>query len=127
LIEKYDTSRSFTVLIQLPEERLDELFTDDGIAGINSLKAVVTKDVLPVLRKKQIMEENLNSERSAAIAQIGNTIKNEVQLIIADDLMKKVLVPNSRIDKRQPRMKRTPSSMPQSRTILLSSTRMKGL
>ena len=100
LIEQFDQAQTFTVLTMLSEDRLNALFTEDGVKKIDNLKAVVTKNVLPDLKRKQLMENGLNSERAEAVRQIGNAISDDTVLIIADDLLKRVLVYNSRIDEK---------------------------
>ena len=74
------------------------LLTDES--EILRLKTVVINSVLPGIKRKQLMEENLGSEKEAALAQVRTVFDDESIQLIAKDLLDKVIVPNSRIDEK---------------------------
>lgn len=98
LIQEYDRGNNYSVLIQIPEDKLLTLLTDES--EILRLKTVVINSVLPGIKRKQLMEENLGSEKEAALAQVRTVFDDESIQLIAKDLLDKVIVPNSRIDEK---------------------------
>lgn len=99
LIEQYDEGNAYSVLTQIPQDKLSALLANDG-EKIAQLKTVVLNTVLPGIKKKQMMEDNLESEKEAALARIKASLNDESLLLIAEDLLDKVIVPNSRIDQK---------------------------
>ena len=89
---------NYSVLIQIPEDKLLTLLTDES--EILRLKTVVINSVLPGIKRKQLMEENLGSEKEDALAQVRTVFDDESIQFIAEDLLDRIIVPNSRIDEK---------------------------
>ena len=98
LIQEYDRGNYYSVLIQIPEDKLLTLLTDES--EILRLKTVVINSVLPGIKRKQLMEENLGSEKEDALAQVRTVFDDESIQFIAEDLLDRIIVPNSRIDEK---------------------------
>lgn len=99
LIQEYDRTNSYAVLTQIPQDKLAALFADEG-GLVTRLKTVVLNSILPSLKRKQLMEDNLELEKETVMAQIRTVFDDESIHLIAEDMFDKVLVPNSRIDEK---------------------------
>lgn len=99
LLQEYDPDNNYAVLTEIPQDKLVALFANEG-EMIGRLKSVVLNSILPAIKKKQIMEDNLETEKEAALAQIAAIFDDESLYLIAEDLLDKVIVPNSRIDEK---------------------------
>jgi putative nucleotidyltransferase with HDIG domain len=98
LIREYDKRNYYAVLAQIPQEKLMALIADES--EITHLKSVVINSILPGVKRKQLMEDYLESEKEAALAQIKMVFDDESIHLIAADLLDKVVTPNSRIDEK---------------------------
>ncbi|SHJ50823.1 HD family phosphohydrolase [Thermoclostridium caenicola] len=99
LIQEYDTGNDYAVLTEIPPDKLVALFANEGEL-VGRLKTVVLNSILPAVKRKQIMEDNLAAEKEAALTQIKAIFDDESLYLIAADLLDKVIVPNSRIDEK---------------------------
>lgn len=104
LIQEYDTKNHYGVLARITQDKLASLIADDS--GITRLKSVIINSVLPSVKKKQLMEEDLESEKASALAQVKAVFDDESIILIAQDLLDKVIIPNSRIDEKATEEKR---------------------
>lgn len=105
MIREYDEKNYYGVLSQIPEDKLLALFS--GEEELARLKSVVINDILPSLKKKQLMEDNLEFEKESALSQIKILFDDENIHLIARDLLDKVVIPNSRIDRKATQDQRT--------------------
>jgi putative nucleotidyltransferase with HDIG domain len=107
LIQQMDTEKEFAVLGQIPADKLELLLTSEGIIKVRQLKDILTKEILPELTQKDLMENNLTLERSAAMEKIRVRVGSEELSTIGNDVLKAVLKPNSRIDEAAMEEQRT--------------------
>ncbi|HPU45402.1 MAG TPA: HDIG domain-containing protein [Thermoclostridium sp.] len=96
LIKEYDKRNYYGVLARIPQDKLLALIADDS--EITHLKSVIINSVLPGIKRKQLMEDDLEYEKETALAQLKQVFEDESIILIAEDLLGKVIVPNSRID-----------------------------
>lgn len=101
LIHQSDPTNRFSILLQLPQDKLDALFTDQGAAKVVQLGRLLIKEVLPALLQKTLMEGNLTSERNLAVDQIRGNPDVADLTEIGNDVLKSVLKANSAIDEEK--------------------------
>ena len=104
IIQEYDRKNYYSVLSQIPQDELMALLTEG--TELERLKKVIIDSILPSLKKKRLMTDNIESQKEAAMAQINMLFADENIRLIAEDILDKVVIPNSRIDEKATREQR---------------------
>lgn len=97
-LKELDPNGRYSVLHRLDEEQLQELFTTEGLNLIKNLKSQFIKETLPVLTGMNLMTSNIEQEKASHLMTIMEKLDNELIRPIAQDVLNKVIKPNSRID-----------------------------
>lgn len=99
-IQGLDKMGSYSVLFDIDETALAEIFTDNGKAKLQTLKSIVIKDIIPGLTKKKLMNENIAIEIAGGLEVIGADYELNSLKPIAVDVLQKAIKPNSRLDEK---------------------------
>ncbi len=105
-INTLDPSGFYSVLFKLDESQRQLVFSDEGQAGLQNLKNLIIRVALPALTEKKLTNGNLESERLKALESIVERLGNETFKPVAEDVFKKVLKPNSRLDEESTRIQK---------------------
>ncbi len=105
-IKAADPSGLYSVLFKLEESQRQHVFSEEGQADLQKLKSLVIRTTLPALTEKKLMTEDMESERQKAIESVVERLGNEDLEPIVEDVFKKVLKPNSRLDEEATRIQK---------------------
>ncbi len=105
-INTLDPSGFYSVLFKLDESQRQLVFSDEGQAGLQNLKNLIIRVALPALTEKKLTNGNLESERLKALESVVERLGNETFKPVAEDVFKKVLKPNSRLDEESTRIQK---------------------
>ncbi len=105
-INALDPSGFYSVLFKLDESQRQLVFSDEGQAGLQNLKNLIIRVALPALTEKKLTNGNLESERLKALESVVERLENETFKSVAEDVFKKVLKPNSRLDEESTRIQK---------------------
>ena len=97
-IRKLDSAGIYSVIFELDKLDRDMLFKEEGLNNLQALKNLVMKETLPALTEKKLMTENLQSEKLTSLNTIEFSLEIEKLKPFAEDVLNKILKPNSRID-----------------------------
>lgn len=97
-IKHFDEKGVYGVLFMLDEPTQEKIFSQEGVASLQILKSIVIEEILPDITEKKLMSHNLESEKAIALSNIITKLGDGVLRPIAEDVLTRVLKPNSRID-----------------------------
>jgi putative nucleotidyltransferase with HDIG domain len=105
-IKQIDTGGVYGVLFRMEESDRKMLFSEEGLKNLQNIKDRIIKNIIPSLTQKKLMEENLENEKLQSIKNVQSGTDNNLFTKLADDVLNKVLKPNSKIDEQATKAQR---------------------